>query len=282
VTRKLFNCAAAVSLLLCVTAAVLWFESYRFHGRVGFSTSDARYTFHSHQGHLIFTRPPDAGPQTPLAWQMAGSIKNDDVVLTGVTHPNRGVPHWVYLVRIHWKPESGTHKMLKVFDFRTGMTSPARPLLKALEDPDRAAAAHVLLRFIKQGYLRSPSERNGDWITVMEDEGLPVRFRWSELKEERERSQILVAPAKADPSAWRNLRDLWHDRLDVQVFSISNAWLVVITAICPVIWIIRFSLKRCGHGRGRCVSCGYNLTGNTSGVCPECGTTVPRKAEARA
>ncbi len=26
---------------------------------------------------------------------------------------------------------------------------------------------------------------------------------------------------------------------------------------------------------GRCRNCGYNLTGNTSGVCPECGTALP-------
>lgn len=25
---------------------------------------------------------------------------------------------------------------------------------------------------------------------------------------------------------------------------------------------------------GCCIHCGYNLTGNTSGVCPECGRTV--------
>lgn len=30
--------------------------------------------------------------------------------------------------------------------------------------------------------------------------------------------------------------------------------------------------------RGRCLSCGYNLTGNLSGTCPECGTPVPAKA----
>jgi hypothetical protein len=24
-----------------------------------------------------------------------------------------------------------------------------------------------------------------------------------------------------------------------------------------------------------CLSCGYDLTGNTSGVCPECGTAIP-------
>jgi hypothetical protein len=25
---------------------------------------------------------------------------------------------------------------------------------------------------------------------------------------------------------------------------------------------------------GNCTACGYNLTGNTSGVCPECGTAI--------
>jgi hypothetical protein len=28
-----------------------------------------------------------------------------------------------------------------------------------------------------------------------------------------------------------------------------------------------------------CGACGYNLTANTSGVCPECGTPVPAKPE---
>jgi hypothetical protein len=33
---------------------------------------------------------------------------------------------------------------------------------------------------------------------------------------------------------------------------------------------------------GRCPTCGYNLTGNTSGLCPECGTpTPPRQASER-
>jgi hypothetical protein len=27
-----------------------------------------------------------------------------------------------------------------------------------------------------------------------------------------------------------------------------------------------------------CTRCGYNLTGNTSGVCPECGAPVPPSA----
>jgi hypothetical protein len=28
------------------------------------------------------------------------------------------------------------------------------------------------------------------------------------------------------------------------------------------------------HRQGLCPTCGYNLTGNTSGTCPECGTVV--------
>ena len=30
------------------------------------------------------------------------------------------------------------------------------------------------------------------------------------------------------------------------------------------------------HPLGHCQQCGYNLTGNVSGVCPECGTEVEK------
>jgi hypothetical protein len=30
------------------------------------------------------------------------------------------------------------------------------------------------------------------------------------------------------------------------------------------------------HHVGICVQCGYNLTGNVSGVCPECGLTIEK------
>ena len=32
--------------------------------------------------------------------------------------------------------------------------------------------------------------------------------------------------------------------------------------------------RRRDYPRGRCQACGYNLRGNTSGVCPECGQAV--------
>jgi hypothetical protein len=44
-----------------------------------------------------------------------------------------------------------------------------------------------------------------------------------------------------------------------------------------VLWLVtRFIFRR--RQPGLCRRCGYNLTGNTSGVCPECGTPVPKEA----
>ena len=46
----------------------------------------------------------------------------------------------------------------------------------------------------------------------------------------------------------------------------------VALALYPTIAFIRGPLRRWRRRRrGRCVTCGYDLTGNVSGVCPECG-----------
>ena len=54
------------------------------------------------------------------------------------------------------------------------------------------------------------------------------------------------------------------------------AWIaILLSATYPIIAFIRGPLRRRRRRkRGQCLSCGYNLTGNTSGVCPECATMV--------
>jgi len=46
-------------------------------------------------------------------------------------------------------------------------------------------------------------------------------------------------------------------------------WLIQATLLIPIFILTRsrFKSRRPGH----CQTCGYDLTGNTSGVCPECG-----------
>ncbi|HEY8747885.1 MAG TPA: hypothetical protein VIM11_07915 [Tepidisphaeraceae bacterium] len=50
-------------------------------------------------------------------------------------------------------------------------------------------------------------------------------------------------------------------------------WLLVITfALLPACWLLAAYRHR--KRSLDCSKCGYNLTGNTSGVCPECGTKI--------
>jgi len=53
-------------------------------------------------------------------------------------------------------------------------------------------------------------------------------------------------------------------------------FLTLIFAILPAIWLFKWN-KRRKLSPNACPACGYDLTGNESGVCPECGAT---KAEA--
>lgn len=52
-------------------------------------------------------------------------------------------------------------------------------------------------------------------------------------------------------------------------------WLLVplLTLATTILW----RRDRCRRRPGRCRKCNYNLTGNTSGVCPECGLATPRQ-----
>ncbi len=50
-------------------------------------------------------------------------------------------------------------------------------------------------------------------------------------------------------------------------------WLMIPASFVALVFAIRRSRER-NAPFPRCASCGYNLTGNRSGVCPECGETV--------
>ena len=54
-------------------------------------------------------------------------------------------------------------------------------------------------------------------------------------------------------------------------------FLCYLAAILPALWLWRYRRDRRlrNDGMPHCAKCDYNLTGNVSGICPECGVPVP-------
>jgi len=59
-------------------------------------------------------------------------------------------------------------------------------------------------------------------------------------------------------------------------YYIPYWFICAVAGILPVVWLRRRGRLREGH----CPACHYDLTGNVSGVCPECGAAVAGKGEA--
>jgi hypothetical protein len=53
--------------------------------------------------------------------------------------------------------------------------------------------------------------------------------------------------------------------------------IILVLLIFPAVWLMGYRRSLIRLSRGCCRGCGYDLTGNTSGVCPECGTPVESK-----
>jgi hypothetical protein len=66
----------------------------------------------------------------------------------------------------------------------------------------------------------------------------------------------------------------------IQVIVIPYWFPVAALVALPLTWMFDHLRRRRASGTRHCCACFYDLTGNTSGVCPECGTLVrPRQLE---
>jgi hypothetical protein len=68
----------------------------------------------------------------------------------------------------------------------------------------------------------------------------------------------------------------WFGHFHVAIFIICLAQLITLKWIALVVLPDHFDLTR---SLGKCWRCDYDLTGNTSGICPECGTPIAPVAE---
>ena len=56
--------------------------------------------------------------------------------------------------------------------------------------------------------------------------------------------------------------------------SVSVHIVLVVTAVPLALWTLSALRRRDRNAMPICISCGYDLTGNTSGTCPECSTAI--------
>lgn len=76
---------------------------------------------------------------------------------------------------------------------------------------------------------------------------------------------------------WHNHNDennqfVTYDRLIIPHVHFLISSILILMGWC----IVRYRLRKLQGraSRGLCPTCTYNLTGNTSGICPECGTAI--------
>ena len=87
---------------------------------------------------------------------------------------------------------------------------------------------------------------------------------------------------------WTRMGFYYSDELSVKYASIPMTIVIIpmyallaVFSVLPFLRVAAQIRRRRRAARGECGNCGYNLTGNTSGVCPECGKPIPQPLPAR-
>jgi hypothetical protein len=297
---RALNALVLASLLVCVAAGWLWVRSYRHEDRVSRCVRGTRYTVASSGGTLALYAPP-ALALNPQASRQVGAtvagIRNDQVywVVSFYEGPGDSSAYFVHAACPLW--ETPAYE-----SWRRRRTAPVAPLLAALEDPDRFAAAHALLwidwtrdpaarfefrtmpgrtlgRNTDEWYAqRGHAHEQSPWIEVDYD-GLTVTLNgWAD----HERTGAIGKDTDShglvgDPDATQlsRVREQWHRRLDVAVWSV--AWrhvflvAVLVLGLQGVIGVRRRARRARAVRENLCLHCGYDLRA-TPGRCPECGT----------
>jgi predicted amidophosphoribosyltransferase len=60
-------------------------------------------------------------------------------------------------------------------------------------------------------------------------------------------------------------------------FALDAWFFIVLLCLYPLRHVVGAIMRRSRRRRGLCPKCAYNLIGNNSGVCPECGRKIEER-----
>lgn len=127
-------------------------------------------------------------------------------------------------------------------------------------------------------FVSSQAEGYGPWDTDLAGPPSPPAFRFPISIGDRRRVPPVgggwrgkIGPQPFAPVAFAG--PFW--RVESSFFRLPVWPLVIPLMIPPIRDSIRERRRLRRKKRNECLECGYNLTGNVTGLCPECGTPVP-------
>ena len=310
---------SALSLLVCVTTAVMWVRAVCVAraDHVSIRVPGGRVVARFDPGVVKLVGPPPPGPaETEAAVRrLTRVMRNGDIVFYATSRPASDSA--LYMAGYAVTTREGRPFDARDFTANTpnAMVSLSallnegqppvradayrRPLMEALDDPGRFAAAH---RFMyTHGWWFAP-RRPGPikmygpiWqegqVFVHDMDGLRVELPPPDEKTERVRANgipgwvyryYLDRPtmARVDTAQLPAIRNRWQMVLGQQLVSIPYWVIVVATAVLPAAWIPRRVRQAIRLRRGLCPVCGYDLRA-TPERCPECGAIGPKARHAR-
>ena len=103
-----------------------------------------------------------------------------------------------------------------------------------------------------------------------------VRANWCDVQSMAGKANMFVYPQYYRARFLRRLGFLWMRPNPQSWFLSVPLWfLFLLFGAYPAYAFLRGPvLRNWRRKRGLCTGCSYNLTGNESGVCPECGTKI--------